>query len=79
MLIAALEVDVRRPRQLVVARQHGLGPTGVEPDVEDVALALDEVPPQAGQVSPAGRNSSIGRSIPGVGSLHARTASAARA
>ena len=42
MLVAAFEVDVGRPRQLGPDRQHRLvARAGVEPDVEDVHLALE--------------------------------------
>ena len=40
MLVAAFEVQVRRPRQLRTERQHGLmARARVEPHVQDVALA----------------------------------------
>ena len=42
MLVAAFEVDVGRPGQLGPDRQHRLvARSGVEPDVEDVHLALE--------------------------------------
>ena len=42
MLVAALEIDVGRPGQLRAERQHRLvARARVEPDVEDVALALE--------------------------------------
>ena len=42
MLVAAFEVDVGRPGQLRAERQHRLvARARVEPDVEDVALALE--------------------------------------
>ena len=42
VLIAAFEVDVSRPRQFRAHRQHRLvARSGVEPDIEDVHLALE--------------------------------------
>src|SRR5687767_11465620 len=42
MLVAALEVHVRRPGQVRVAREYGLvAGARIEPDVENVALALE--------------------------------------
>ncbi len=42
MLVAPFEIDVRRPRQLGTHRKHRLvARPGIEPDVEDVHLALE--------------------------------------
>ena len=42
MLIAALEVDVRGPAEFLAERQHRLVTrAGVEPDIQDVALAFE--------------------------------------
>ena len=42
MLVAAFEIDVGRPRQLVTERQHRLmARAGVEPHVEDVPFAFE--------------------------------------
>ena len=63
MLIAAFEVHVGRPRQIVAEGQHGLvARPGIEPDVENVALALERSAAARGQVKPGVMNSSMGRS-----------------
>ena len=42
MLIAAFEIDVRRPMVIFAERQHRLvARSGIEPHVEDVAFALE--------------------------------------
>ena len=70
VLVAALEVHVGWPRQLGVARQHRfVARTGVEPDVENVALALERVPPHDGHVRPAGQELLDRPLVPGVGAV----------
>ena len=67
VLIAAFEVDVSRPRQFRTHRQHRLVTrAGVEPDIEDVHLALERAVTafRAGQ---ARRHEFLGRPfVPGV-------------
>ena len=73
MLVAAFEVDVRRPGQLRPHRQHRLvARTRIEPDVEDVHLALEVVPPQVGQVRPGGHELLDRPLVPGVGAVASR-------
>ena len=66
VLIAALEVEVGRPPQ-AWARQHRLvARAGVEPDVQDVALA-DEFPPAALRARQPGGQELLDRAlVPGV-------------
>src|SRR4029079_16758862 len=49
MLIAPLEIHVGRPAQIRLARQHRfMARSGVEPDVEDVALSIERGPAAGG-------------------------------
>ena len=70
MLIASLEVHVRRPRQLAAERQHRLvARSGVEPDVQNVALAL-ELGAATGRAGESVRNEFRERAlVPRVGAI----------
>ena len=70
VLVAALEVEVGGPRQFLAERQHGLvARAGVEPDIEDVALAL-ELGAAAGGAREPLRDELLDRPlVPGVGAV----------
>ena len=78
MLVAAFEIHVGRPGQLRPDRQHRLvARTRVEPHVENVHLALEaSCRRSAGQVSPGGTNSSVGRSYHASAPSCSKTAAA---
>ena len=63
MLVGAFEVHEGGVAAQAVARlvEHGaVARAGLEPDVEDVALLAEAVPPHFGQVAPGGTSSSTG-------------------
>ena len=70
VLIAAFEIDVGRPRQVGTDREHGLvARSGIEPDVEDVHLAL-EARAAAGRARQTLRDEFLGRPlVPGIGAV----------
>ena len=71
MLVAAFEIEVRGPGQLWPERQHRfVARARVEPDVEDVVLALERRPRRiSGTSGPSGTNSVDGPLVPGVGAV----------
>ena len=75
MLVAALEVDVGRPGQLGPGGQHRLvARPGVEPDVEDVALAFERGA-AARRAGHALGDELLDRPlVPGVGAVHVEDA-----
>ena len=70
VLIAALEVQVRRPRELGPDRQHGfMARTGVEPHIEDVHLAFEARPAARRTGEPGGHELVDGSLVPRVGAI----------
>ena len=70
VLVVALEVEVGRPAQFRVDGQHGLvARARVEPDVEDVLLALERRP-AARRAREPGRQEVLDRAlVPGLGAV----------
>ena len=70
MLVAAFEVDVGRPRQLGPDRQHRfVARSGIEPDVEDVHLALEGGAAARRARQPGGDEVFRRPLVPGVGAV----------
>jgi hypothetical protein len=70
MLVAAFQVQVRRPAQVGRCLQHGgMADPGVEPDVQDVVFLFKARPPHWAQAFLAGSMKSVRLFEPDVGAV----------